>query len=83
MSCQTSNVTDSTDDKWKITPNPTSNFIHVSGLEVSKDFVLFDVLGKVVMNGVLTEGDSIDISFLENGLYFIKIGYTTLSVLKI
>jgi hypothetical protein len=83
MSCQTSKVTDSTDDKLKIAPNPTNNFINVSGLEVSKDFVLFDVLGKVVMNGVLSEGDQIDISFLENGLYFIKIGNTTLSVLKL
>ncbi len=62
-----------------IYPNPASNFITVSGLTGSQKYQVFNVLGKEVGNGFISEAHTIDIANFKKGLYFLKLeGHDTL-----
>jgi len=58
-----------------IYPNPTENELFVELLDFENtSFVIFDVIGKTVCNSEITASTNIvDISSLENGIYFIQI----------
>ena len=53
-----------------IYPNPASSTIKFSGDQVQK-VVLYDVLGQVVMTKTITN-NTLSLSYLDNGLYFIE-----------
>jgi len=58
----------------RIYPNPTSSYINISNsknIELSA-IVVFNILGQVIMQ-VHPESKSINISYLANGAYFLKI----------
>ncbi len=67
-------------------PNPVSNFVNVSientgisGLTLQ----VYDILGKLVQTQVITaKTTSLNISDLETGIYFVKIGNTTKRLIK-
>lgn len=61
-----------TNSKTKIYPNPTSDFIHIFGLMKEKQYKIFDVLGKELKNGTISNEEKIDIRSFTNGLYFLK-----------
>lgn len=66
-----------------ITPNPSSNYIQLTGLKATISYNFYDVLGKRVGSGKMTPNEKIDISKLNKGLYFIKLADTqTLKFLK-
>lgn len=53
-------------------PNPTMGLLNIRGLDNGEQAVLFDILGQALMKEtVLSE---MDISHLNNGIYFLKIG---------
>ena len=56
---------------YKIYPNPTSNVINIQGDISDLKVIIYDILGKVLMQGEAQE--RIDISFLNKGTYFISI----------
>ena len=56
----------------KFYPNPTNDFIQVSGLIKGEKFVVYDVLGAEVFNGVLSADGKIDLRKLTDGTYFLK-----------
>jgi hypothetical protein len=59
-------------------PNPTNQFINIKGLSDSDEALttsVLDVTGKIVLTS--TQRSQIDISNLENGIYFIKINADT------
>jgi hypothetical protein len=56
---------------YKIYPNPTSNVINIQGDISDLKVIIYDVLGKVLMQGEAQE--RIDISFLNKGTYFISL----------
>lgn len=58
---------------FKIHPNPSSEFIQVFGLLKTEDFKIFNVLGKEIANGIISNHDKIDIQNLTNGVYFLKV----------
>jgi hypothetical protein len=55
---------------YKIYPNPTSNVINIQGDISDLKVIIYDILGKVLMQGEAQE--RIDISFLNKGTYFIS-----------
>lgn len=55
-----------------IYPNPSQNFIEISGFSNSKEYKIFDSIGNEVLNGNISEGEKIEIKNLSNGLYFIN-----------
>lgn len=70
------------DSKLKTTdlsifPNPSADFIQVSGLTNSENYSLFDSSGKEIKRGIVSESETIDINHLSQGTYFIKFINTT------
>lgn len=58
-------------------PNPSSNYFQISGLDRLKiiAYSLFDINGKIVLKseGEKLNEEGIDISFIDKGIYFLKI----------
>ena len=53
-------------------PNPTSNFIKISGLVKAENYNILDVRGAIIKKGVIEVNQQINIQNLANGLYFLK-----------
>jgi hypothetical protein len=67
-----------------IYPNPAHDFIKVQTAKTSSStFTIYDYAGKDVLKGNISQYESIDISELARGIYFIKIkSETAISTLK-
>ncbi|SHH37943.1 T9SS type A sorting domain-containing protein [Winogradskyella jejuensis] len=59
--------------KPKLFPNPSSDSISVSNLKTAQDYNIIDILGKTIDNGIIAVNESIDISKLKTGTYFLKL----------
>jgi hypothetical protein len=58
----------------KIYPNPTSGTVFFTGLEVAANQLeVFDISGKVVFAPSQFDGSKVDLTHLQDGIYFIKI----------
>lgn len=58
----------------EIFPNPAHDLFYIKNLESKNSrFQVYDIEGREVSNGKVNDLDSIDISFLEDGIYFISI----------
>ena len=55
--------------RLSVRPNPAQDLIYVDDLGVDEEVFIYDVIGKLQMN---TTSRRIDISKLEQGVYFIK-----------
>lgn len=62
----------------KLFPNPSSEFVQISGLRELVNYKIYNVVGAEVKQGVITNDKQIDIKHFINGLYFLKFdnGYT-------
>ena len=69
--CQTAGVDDLTQLDISIYPNPTSDIVYIDGNYTQLKVVIYNILGKEVINKSIT--NSIDISHLENGVYLMKL----------
>jgi hypothetical protein len=67
----------------KLFPNPTSNFIVISGLSKNLNYKIYNLLGIEVVEGLASNNEKISIKNFKNGVYFIKFdnGYL-LKILK-
>jgi len=61
-----------TNENIKIFPNPSSNFIQISGISERIKFKIINVLGAEIKNGIASNNKKIDIRDFTNGLYFLK-----------
>jgi WD40 repeat protein len=69
-------------DKVVISPNPASDYINISDIDNENSFVeIWSVLGQKVFSSSST--GRIDISFLQTGLYFLKINSKMYKFVKI
>lgn len=57
---------------FKMYPNPTTNFITVSGLLNSEAYVIYDMMGRKLQNGILNNNDTINIENLATGKYLLQ-----------
>ncbi|WP_430933738.1 T9SS type A sorting domain-containing protein [Saccharicrinis sp. 156] len=67
--------------KFSAWPNPTRDFVNISGIESGSKFKVFSVTGNMVMDGQL-ESDKIDLSNLTNGVYVLVVGRFKIRVIK-
>lgn len=51
-------------------PNPSNSIIHISNIETSKHVFLYNAIGEIIIS---KNSDTIDISTLEKGVYFLKV----------
>ncbi len=66
-------IKDYTYQNLNIYPNPSSNFIQISGLTKKVDYKLFNISGKEISQGIISNNEKIDIKNLKNGFYFLQI----------
>ena len=70
----------------KIYPNPTSESFHVSGLNCIATLRLTDISGKEIITKQISDNETVSISSLPKGLYFVKLisinGVTEKKLLK-
>ena len=57
-------------DSTKVYPNPAKNVLTIDHPDSNPKFKVFDVSGKVLVTGT---GSKVDISKLENGVYFVQV----------
>jgi hypothetical protein len=68
------NVTENTIQKLSIFPNPANDYIQINGAGLeSEEYVIYNQLGDVISEGLISTDETIDISHLTNGLYFIRL----------
>lgn len=64
------------EDTLKLYPNPSSDYVSVSGLNSMVDLFMYDVSGQKVLEVVRYSNDNrIDISLLNKGIYFLKVTF--------
>lgn len=56
-----------------IFPNPTTEFIQVSGLNLQEDYTIYSILGAEVKSGSISNQEQINVSDLANGLYVLRL----------
>jgi hypothetical protein len=56
----------------KIYPNPSSEFIKISGLTENQKYSIYNILGSEIKNGLISNNEQIDIRNFTKGLYFLK-----------
>ena len=82
--CPTAGVDDKNQLDISIYPNPTSNMVYIDGNYTQLKVVIYNVLGKEILNKSIT--NSIDISHLENGVYILQLSdgvrLTTKKIIK-
>jgi len=66
--------------KTIVFPNPTIDFVNISGLSSNVDFVIYNRIGKIVMIG--STSDRINISKLKEGVYYIKFNNKSYKIVK-
>ncbi len=63
-----------TNTHLKLYPNPSKEYIHVSGLRKKEKYNIWNFNGAGVKHGNTTNQERIDIQNLIEGIYFIKVG---------
>ena len=75
-------VGDNNTENMLIYPNPVNETLYISGKKIQY-FIIMDSLGKNILEGKTLEDNSININYLNKGVYFIKlISKGNLQVLK-
>ena len=70
-SCTTAGLDDQNQLDISIYPNPTSDIVYIDGNYTQLKVVVYDILGKEILNKSIT--NSIDISHLDNGIYILQL----------
>ena len=82
--CPTASVDDQNQLDISIYPNPTSDIVYIEGNYTQLKAVVYDILGKQVINKSIT--NHIDISQLDKGVYILQLSdgvkLTTQRILK-
>jgi len=59
--------------KIKLFPNPSSDFLQISGLTKSESYKIYNIIGsEIIVSGNISNNETIDIKNFTNGLYFLK-----------
>jgi hypothetical protein len=56
----------------KLFPNPSTEFIQISGLSKPEKYTIYNIIGSEISYGKVTSNEVIDIKNFANGLYFLK-----------
>ncbi len=74
--------------EFAVYPNPVKYFINVIssdalGASLHTDYMITNVMGQTMMRGTISsENQQVDVSNLENGMYFIKVGEKSMKFIK-
>ncbi len=68
--------------QFAIYPNPTSDELHIRGIQTTTNVSLFDLQGRMVANTTLTEDGTLQIANLTAGTYVLQVGNETVKIIK-
>jgi len=68
---QTTGIKDINNQQLSVYPNPSSDFIIVKDLKANTNAEIFDINGKKIQEIYVSESNTINISSLRNGIYFL------------
>jgi hypothetical protein len=68
--------------KLNVFPNPTSSEISIMGLTSRQNYSIYNLLGKLIKKGAVSNGEKITVNELSNGVYLLKLDDNS-SVLRI
>ncbi len=68
--------------QFVIYPNPTSDELHIRGIQQTTSVVLFDLQGRTIANTILTEDGTLQIANLTAGTYVLQVGNETVKIIK-
>ncbi|MDO7173571.1 T9SS type A sorting domain-containing protein [Mariniflexile sp. AS56] len=68
-----SNIDVSLKTRIKTYPNPSTSYISLSGLMDTKNYIIYSMTGKELARGTVSYNNKIDVRFLENGMYLLKL----------
>lgn len=66
-----------------ILPNPAHDKIAISGINSPSPMTIYSAEGKKIMNSTIYDGQTIDISTLHSGLYYVNINNKNLKLIKL
>lgn len=66
------NTTNPDSPSASISPNPSSDFLNIKGIEGAFQISIYDIGGRCVLNEQTDTGRKIDVQKLANGIYFLK-----------
>lgn len=66
----------------QIMPNPANDSFRISNLGKDEEMSIYTMTGQKVMSETVTDNQTVDISHLANGLYFVKIGSQNIKLMK-
>ncbi|MBN1116653.1 MAG: T9SS type A sorting domain-containing protein, partial [Bacteroidales bacterium] len=69
-------------NKIKIFPNPVNEVLYFESCYLPISYSIYSIDGNILKNGILIEGQSINISELNQGIYFLKLLYNESYLLK-
>ena len=73
LECGTTNLNETTSTTYGLFPNPCNDILNISGIEVGKNFTIYDHSGKIIFHDILKKEAQINISDLESGIYLLTI----------
>lgn len=71
--CSVLNIDDFQVKNLKLYPNPSSNYLQISGLQQNVTYSIYNIHGKNISSGTLLPQEKISINTLDSGLYFLRI----------
>ena len=67
-------VSDLTDDRMILFPNPVSDRLHVDQVDVGSHYEIYSISGELLLLGELSFDRGVDVSALGDGIHVVKIG---------
>lgn len=61
-----------TNTQLNLYPNPSNEYINISGLRENENYTIWNTIGTEVKNGNISNQEKINIQTLTNGVYFLK-----------
>lgn len=61
-------------NKFKIYPNPSTDYIKISGISNTENYKIINAAGQQIIKGIITDNGKIDIKVLSYGLYYLQLG---------
>lgn len=63
-------------------PNPTTGLVNLKGIDLKSNFILYDLLGNNIKIENINSNNQLDISDLNNGVYFLSNGNKNYKIVK-
>ncbi len=68
--------------RYSIYPNPTSDQLHIRGIETQTQVTLFDLQGRTIVSSILQKDGTINITNVTAGTYVLQVGNETVKIIK-